>query len=124
MPRVVHFEIPAKDSAKIVAFYREVFGWEFSKWDQGDYWLVKTGEDGVPGINGGLYSPEQGMSGTVNTIDVPDLDSFVSKVRANGGQVVAPKMPVPGVGWLAYCRDVEGNAFGIMQADPNVRMPE
>ena len=124
MPRVVHFEIPAQDSAKVVAFYKEVFGWEFNKWDQGDYWLVKTGEDSTPGINGGLYAPGQGMSGTVNTIDVPDLDASVAKVKANGGQVVAPRMPVPGVGWLAYCKDVEGNVFGMMQADPNASMPQ
>jgi predicted enzyme related to lactoylglutathione lyase len=27
-------------------------------------------------------------------------------------------MPIPGVGWLAYCKDTEGNIFGLMQADP------
>jgi predicted enzyme related to lactoylglutathione lyase len=27
-------------------------------------------------------------------------------------------MPIPGVGWLAYCKDTEGNVFGIMQDDP------
>jgi uncharacterized protein len=26
-------------------------------------------------------------------------------------------MAIPGVGWLAYCADSEGNGFGIMQAD-------
>lgn len=26
-------------------------------------------------------------------------------------------MPVPGVGWLAYCKDTEGNIFGMMQPD-------
>jgi len=26
-------------------------------------------------------------------------------------------MAIPGVGWLAYCVDPEGNAFGIMQQD-------
>ena len=36
-------------------FYKEVFGWEFNKWNgPQDYWLVKTGEDNQPGINGGL----------------------------------------------------------------------
>ena len=28
------------------------------------------------------------------------------------------EMPVPGVGWLAYCKDTEGNVFGMMQTDP------
>jgi predicted enzyme related to lactoylglutathione lyase len=30
-------------------------------------------------------------------------------------------MPVPGVGWLAYCKDPEGNIFGVMQNDPSVK---
>jgi hypothetical protein len=27
-------------------------------------------------------------------------------------------MPIPGVGWLAYAKDTEGNIFGMMQRDP------
>jgi len=30
-------------------------------------------------------------------------------------------MPIPGVGWLAYVKDSEGNVFGMMQADSNAR---
>ena len=30
---------------------------------------------------------------------------------------VVPKMAIPGVGWLAYASDTEGNIFGMMQAD-------
>jgi predicted enzyme related to lactoylglutathione lyase len=26
-------------------------------------------------------------------------------------------MAIPGVGYLAYCSDTEGNVFGVMQAD-------
>jgi predicted enzyme related to lactoylglutathione lyase len=40
-------------------------------------------------------------------------------VVANGGAVAVPKMAIPGVGWLAYCTDPEGNIFGLMQDDPN-----
>jgi predicted enzyme related to lactoylglutathione lyase len=28
-----------------------------------------------------------------------------------------PKAPVPGVGWLAYVTDTEGNVLGLMQED-------
>ena len=40
-------------------------------------------------------------------------------VLAAGGAITRPKDAVPGVGWLAYCTDTEGNPFGLMQADPN-----
>jgi hypothetical protein len=33
------------------------------------------------------------------------------------GKVALPKIAVPGVGWLAYCQDPEGNMFGMMQND-------
>ena len=36
-------------------------------------------------------------------------------------QVALPKMPIPGVGWLAYMKDTEGNVFGMMQADANAK---
>jgi predicted enzyme related to lactoylglutathione lyase len=54
MPRVVHFEIAANDPDKAAAFYQEVFGWKITKWEgPQEYWLVETGEEGEPGINGG-----------------------------------------------------------------------
>ena len=35
-----------------------------------------------------------------------------------GASVALPKMPIPGMGWLAYLKDTEGNVFGMMQMDP------
>jgi uncharacterized protein len=34
---------------------------------------------------------------------------------------VVPKMPIPGVGWLAYFKDTEGNIVGVMQPDANAK---
>ena len=81
------------------------------------YWLVQTGADG-PGIDGGLLARQHPGQGTVNTVGVPSCDDFVRKVESAGGRTVVPKMGVPGVGWLAYCTDPEGNTFGLMQNDP------
>jgi predicted enzyme related to lactoylglutathione lyase len=30
-------------------------------------------------------------------------------------------MPIPGVAWLAYGKDTEGNIFGMIQNDPAAR---
>jgi predicted enzyme related to lactoylglutathione lyase len=30
-------------------------------------------------------------------------------------------MPIPGVGWLAYLKDTEGNIFGISSSDPGAK---
>ncbi|HXI03355.1 MAG TPA: VOC family protein [Candidatus Saccharimonadales bacterium] len=117
MPRVIHFEIPAESPDRIQGFYSGVFGWKFTKWEGPvDYWLITTGKEGQPGIDGGM-GRKQAPMGPCNTIDVPSLDEFVAKVERAGGAIVAPKMAIPGVGWLAYARDPEGNTFGMMQAD-------
>lgn len=119
MPRPIHFEIPADDPERAAAFYRALFGWKIDRWDGPmDYWLVTTGTDG-PGIDGGLMKRPGPGYPVVNTIDVPSVDDFVRKVEAHGGTITAPKMAVPGVGWLAYCADTEGNVFGIMESDPD-----
>lgn len=127
MPRVVHFEIHAADPNRAVNFYQTLFGWSFQKWEGPmDYWLVTTGPNDQPGINGGLV-PRQGeidgqaVIAYVCTVDVENLDASVQKAVDNGGQIAVPKMPIPGMGWLSYCKDTEGNIFGMMQGDPNAQ---
>ncbi len=120
MPRVQHFEISANDPEKVAAFYEKVFGWKVTKWEGPvEYWLVETGEADEPGIDGGITRPDETLSGTVNTIGVPDIDAYLEKVVQFGGKVVVEKHPIPGVGYNAYCHDVEGAVFGVHQEDPS-----
>ena len=117
MPRVVHFEVAADDPERATKFYQDVFGWKIDKWDgPEDYWLVTTGEPGTVGIDGGIMRRRHGEA-VINTVDVESLDDAVAKVTSSGGSVVAPKMAVPGIGYMAYCQDTEGNTFGMMQGD-------
>lgn len=116
MNRPMHFEIPAENPQRAMDFYGKVFGWQFQRWEGPmDYWMIMTGEG--PGINGGLMPRRDPAQPCVNTMDVPDLDAALKTVEANGGLCVVPKMPVPGVGWLAYCKDTEGHIFGMLQND-------
>ena len=127
MPRVVHFEIHAADPERAVNFYQTLFGWTFQKWEGPmDYWLIITGPDDQRGINGGLVRRQGEIDGQaviayVCTVDVENVDASVQSAIDNGGQVALPKMPIPGMGWLAYCKDTEGNIFGMMQNDPNAQ---
>jgi len=121
MPRVIHFEIHADDTKRAVKFYEKVFGWEISKWGgPSEYWLAKTGEDKEPGINGAIMK-RMHRGSTWNTIDVPSVDEFLQKIKKAGGKVVQKKTAIPGIGYMAYCKDTEGNLFGIMQADEKAK---
>jgi predicted enzyme related to lactoylglutathione lyase len=125
LPRVIHFEIQAEDPDRAVRFYSSLLGWHFTKWNgPQDYWLIKTGAPEQPGIDGGLLRrhgarPAEGQSvnAYVCTVDVPNLDEYLVKIAGLGGTIALPKMPIPGIGWLAYAKDPEGNIFGMMQPD-------
>ncbi|MHB8404923.1 MAG: VOC family protein [Gammaproteobacteria bacterium] len=124
MPRVIHFEIHANDPERAMRFYRSVFGWDFIpiKNMPVDYWGIKTGESEQPGIDGGLMGrliPVDGAAVTsfVCTVAVPDPDQYLMKVASSSGQRTGNKLAIRDIGWLAYCKDTEGNLFGMMQAD-------
>ncbi len=129
MPRVVHFEIHADDTARAMKFYAALFQWTFMPWGEEDYWFVRTADDDkMAGINGAIMkrkgpAPIDGaaVNGFVNTIDVPNLDNSMSQIEPAGGTIVVPRMPIPSVGWLCYCKDSEGNIFGMMQNDPEAK---
>ena len=94
MKRVVHFEIYTDDPEGVQPFYRDVFGWEFKKFEGGpvEYWLVTTGDDKDAGINGGILRPREGQSpGTINTIAVASLDETLKKIEQEGGCVCVPR---------------------------------
>jgi len=122
MSRIIHFEIPAADPEKLSTFYQKVFGWKFDKWaGPTEYWMIITGKDGEPGINGGMMRKPGGIASTTNTIGVDSVDGAIAAVSKAGGKLVMPKTPIPGVGYFAYCEDTEGNLFGVMQADSKAK---
>jgi predicted enzyme related to lactoylglutathione lyase len=122
MPRVIHFEFPVDDPDRAVDFYKNVFGWEINKWDgPEDYWMITSGSEEEPGIDGALMRRRDPGQGPINTVGIPSVDDFVAKITASGGQVVMPKMAIPSIGYFAYCSDTEGNVFGIMESDPSAQ---
>jgi predicted enzyme related to lactoylglutathione lyase len=54
-------------------------------------------------------------------VSVPSVDDFTKKIEEAGGSVVVPRRVVPGQGYLAYCKDTEGNVFGIIEMDQSAR---
>jgi predicted enzyme related to lactoylglutathione lyase len=93
-----------------------------------EYWMVMTGPDIQPGINGGLVkrrgdAPGESapIHGYVCTVDVPDIDAYIKKAASAGGKEALAKMAIPGVGWLCYYKDTEANIFGMMQNDASAK---
>lgn len=133
MNRVVHFEIQADDCERAIKFYKDIFGWEFIKWDGSPtpYWMLMTApkDSKEPGINGGLLlrptkvpPKECGTNSYVCTVQVENYDEAEKKIIAAGGIVAMPKFAIPGMAWQGYYIDTEGNTFGLHQADVDAKM--
>ncbi len=118
MQRVVHFEVFVDDPARASKFYKEIFGWKFEKYAPMEYWMVTTGDKKAIGINGGFAKRTRKDMTTVNTIDVKDINATIRSIKAKGGKLVGKVNEIPNVGLMAYCKDTEGNQFGIIEMRP------
>ena len=121
MPRAIHFELYADDPERAAKFYADSFEWSVERW-QGEsgpvYWLLTTGEESLPGINGDIQRRSDPAAATSIILAVSSVDEYAAKIAAAGGRVLRPKFAIPGIGYAAYFRDTEGNRFGIFQEDP------
>ena len=85
VPRVIHFEIHAENPGRAIAFYKKVLGWEFSKWPGPvDYWIITTGPDSQPGINGGLVPRRGVIDGTAVIAYVFPRDRVLEPTEIRG----------------------------------------
>jgi predicted enzyme related to lactoylglutathione lyase len=124
MARPVHFEIHAGDPGRAAAFYRDVLGWQLDRWGEEAYWVIVTGPEDQPGINGGLLprrgpapEPGQPVNGYVVTTQVDDLDATLARAHDRGATTALDKERMPGIGWIAYIHDPEGNLLGLLQPE-------
>lgn len=118
MSRVIHFEIPADDPKRAVSFYEKVFDWKIEEWEGGDYWLVTTGPDEEPGINGAIMPKKPGNDVVRNGISVSDIDAYMKKVEMEGGKILTEKIPIQGIGDWVLFQDTEGNTSSLLQPSP------
>ena len=114
------FAIHVDDVDRARAFYEAVFGWAFEPWGPPGFYLIHTGDELSPGIQGLMHvrrSPrgEGGLNGIEATFAVDDVDAVALAVEANGGKIIFPRSVIPTVGALIRFLDTEGNDMGAMQ---------
>ncbi len=117
---VKHFAVHADDVNRARKFYEQAFGWQFTEWGPPGFFLIKTGTDADPGVQGALQGRREVVAGKPTygfecTLGVENIDETVKAVEAGGGKIVMPKFHIPGVGTLIFFEDTEGNVVGAMQ---------
>jgi len=121
-----HFAIHADDVNRARGFYEKVMGWQFTPWGPPNFFLIKTGLDENPGVQGALQERREivegkPMFGFECTIGVASIDETIAAVEASGGKIVMPKFEIPTVGTLIFFEDTEGTVVGAMQYEEGAR---
>ena len=126
---VVHFEIHASEPQRLIDFYSELLGWQFTQFGDTPYWSIDTGEGSIGnvagspgmGINGGLAqrqgpAPEQGapVNGCNVVVGVDDVDAIMRRALELGGVEALPAEDMEGVGRVGYLLDPDANVFGLI----------
>jgi predicted enzyme related to lactoylglutathione lyase len=114
------FGITADDVTRARRFYEQVFGWRFEPWGPPDFYLIHTGDEKDPGVQGLLHKRRDpvngtGMTGFECTIGVDNVDQIIKAVEASGGKIAMAKFHIPTVGTGFYFNDTEGNFVGAME---------
>ena len=108
---VVHWEIEARDTDLLRAFYAALFNW-----DIGDGPIMSV----APGIGG----PEVGVGGHIRSgeasrvnlyVQVRDVEESQKRAVDLGGSVTIEPFDVPGGPRLAGIKDPEGNPLMLVQ---------
>jgi uncharacterized protein len=117
--QVVQVEIPADDTAKGREFWGSLFGWEFEAFPGPfEYHTTQISEQ----TGGAITNMEPGKRGPRVYFDVEEINAGAARVKELGGEADEPRT-VPGMGWFAICKDLQGNDFGLWQNDPSAPAP-
>src|SRR5712672_246192 len=114
------FAIHVDDVDRARAFYEAVFGWEFEPWGPPGFYLIHTGDEASPGIQGLMHRRDtprdggSGLNGIEPTFAVDDVDAIAAAVGRHGGRITLAKSVIPTVGALIRFLDPEGNDIGAM----------
>jgi predicted enzyme related to lactoylglutathione lyase len=119
---LMSFGVTVDDVDRARQFYEQVFGWHFQSWGPSGFYLIRTGDEPNPGLQGLMHKRRHpvngtGMTGFECTIAVEDIDATIRSIEAHGGKIVMSKFQIPTVGSGVYFHDTEGNFVGAIQPE-------
>lgn len=120
MNPVSYFEIPVRNMARAIGFYRAVFGVEFEHAQvDGNEMAFFPWSDDARGASGALAQGDSyvpGRSGVRIYFSVPDIHAALSRAVNAGGVLLYPVTAVGSFGVVAEVEDLDGNCIALRAA--------
>ena len=111
------------DPERATAFYRELFGWEFTgpgpMPDGGGYHVARINDADVAGVGSAPPRPEglPGVPAAWNAyVSVDSADAIADRARAAGGKILAGPFDAPPAGRGAVIEAPDGSVIGVWEA--------
>ena len=112
-------ELSSTDPAATRGFLEKVFGWRFEsvKFPMGDYLAFEAPGGGRGGVR---PAGAKEVPGSINYVQVEDLDAARKKIERAGGTVVLARVDVPGMGSFFWFRVPGGPILAAWQDAPEL----
>ena len=115
-------EFHVRDLERVRQFYWAVFGWDIlDAGEAGDKQSVSLTTFKLPADNRFILEPFESESeglipeGVLFRVKVTSIPETLSRIALWEGKIILTDLVLPGKGLMAYCKDTEGNLFGIIQ---------
>lgn len=108
---VVHWEIRARDAARMSDFYSKMFNWDIG--GEGRLRQISAGIGAPETITGHVL--EDAESGVTLYVQVLDLATSLARAKELGGAVLRESFQPQGQPTLAWIADPEGNKITLVQ---------
>ena len=118
--KLIWFDLVTDDVPAVMAFYSELFGWEFEGIQEDDSSFATIKLDGRP-IGSVIYSKrldnKVNESKWLSYLSVPDVDRAVDLVRSSGGVILTEPRDFPNRGRMAIVRDPQGALLALLRTN-------
>ncbi|WP_208352441.1 VOC family protein [Pseudaestuariivita rosea] len=112
-------EIPVTDMARATEFYEAVLQTKLRYDETGPnpvaYFETKDRDKGIAGHIYPGKPATRGTGPTIHLIAPGKLQDTMDRVKAAGGEVLSPAIPIP-AGDFFYIYDLDGNSVGLFEA--------
>jgi predicted enzyme related to lactoylglutathione lyase len=116
--KFVWYDLLTDDLPAAERFYSELFGWDFTSYDEDSVYFVITHQGRAIGGAAVIQRLETELRASrwLSLMSVPDVDGAVDLVSSEGGTVHMEPDDFPGRGRLALVADPQGAMFVLMRA--------